>query len=93
MYDFVLRLQDPSCWRWWTKSNVGWRELLLPYGYYILEWNCENNKVLPASCTVPWYKMKHAFFQVRNSKDYVYGTCVHKVLGIWKGYYRVQKNH
>ena len=27
----------------------------------------------------------------RKSKDYVYGIWLHKVLGIWKGYYRVQE--
>ena len=31
--------------------------------------------------------------QQRKSKDYVYGIRVYKVLGIWKGYYRVKKNH
>ena len=34
-----------------------------------------------------WY-----LFQIRKSKDYVYGIWVYKALGIWKGYYRV-KNH
>ena len=29
--------------------------------------------------------------QIRKSKDYVYGICVYKVPGIWKGYYRVEK--
>ena len=29
---------------------------------------------------------------VRKSKDYVYGIWVYKVLGIWKGYYRVKKS-
>ena len=28
----------------------------------------------------------------RKSKDYVYGIWVYKVLGIWKGYYRVNKS-
>ena len=28
----------------------------------------------------------------RKSKDYVYGIWVYKVLGIWKGYYRVKKS-
>ena len=28
---------------------------------------------------------------IRKSKDYVYGKWVYKVLGIWKGYYRVKK--
>ena len=31
-------------------------------------------------------------FKIRKGKDYVYGIWVYKVLGIWKGYYRV-KNH
>ena len=31
------------------------------------------------------------FHQIRKSKDYVYGIWVYKVLGIWKGYYRVNK--
>ena len=31
--------------------------------------------------------------QKRKSKDYVYGIWLHKVLGIWNGYYRVKKNH
>ena len=30
---------------------------------------------------------------IRKSKDYVYGIWVYKALGIWKGYYRVKKNH
>ena len=29
---------------------------------------------------------------IRKSKDYVYGILVYKVLGIWKGYYRVQES-
>ena len=29
---------------------------------------------------------------VRKSKDYIYGIGVYKVLGIWKGYYRVKKS-
>ena len=29
---------------------------------------------------------------VRKSKDYVYGIWVYKVLGLWKGYYRVKKS-
>ena len=29
---------------------------------------------------------------IRKSKDYVYGVWVYKVLGIWKGYYRVKKS-
>ena len=29
---------------------------------------------------------------IRKSKDYVYGIWVYKVLGIWKGYYRVKKS-
>ena len=29
---------------------------------------------------------------IRKSKDYVYGIWVYKVLGIWKGYYRVTKS-
>ena len=29
---------------------------------------------------------------IRKSKDYVYGVWVNKVLGIWKGYYRVKKS-
>ena len=28
---------------------------------------------------------------IRKSKDYVYGIRVYKVLGVWKGYYRVKK--
>ena len=28
---------------------------------------------------------------IRKSKDYVYGILMYKVLGIWKGYYRVKK--
>ena len=28
----------------------------------------------------------------KKSKDYVYGIWVYKVLGIWKGYYRVKKS-
>ena len=31
------------------------------------------------------------FIYIRKSKDYVYGKWVYKVLGIWKGYYRVKK--
>ena len=27
---------------------------------------------------------------IRKSKDYVYGIWVYKVLGIWKGYYRLK---
>ena len=27
----------------------------------------------------------------KESKDYVYGIWVYKVLGIWKGYHRVKK--
>ena len=37
--------------------------------------------------TVLWQK----YFVIRKSKDYVYGIWVYKVLGIWKGYYRVNK--
>ena len=33
----------------------------------------------------------HTDVLLRKSKD-VYGTWVYKVLGIWKGYYRVKKN-
>ena len=29
---------------------------------------------------------------IRKNKDYVYGIWLYKVLGIWKGYYRVKKN-
>ena len=29
---------------------------------------------------------------LKKSKDYVYGIWVYKVLGIWKGYYRVKKS-
>ena len=29
---------------------------------------------------------------LRKSKDYVYGIWVYKVLGVWKGYYRVKKS-
>ena len=29
---------------------------------------------------------------IRKSKDYVYGKWVYKVLGIWKGYYKVKKS-
>ena len=36
--------------------------------------------------------IKHELYPIRKSKDYVYGIWVYKVLGIWKGYYRV-KNH
>ena len=32
------------------------------------------------------------YFLIRKSKDYVYGIWVYKVLGIWKGYYRVKKS-
>ena len=28
---------------------------------------------------------------IRKSKDYVYGIWLYKVVGIWKGYYRVKK--
>ena len=31
-------------------------------------------------------------FQIRKSKDYVYGIWVYKALDIWKGYYRVKKS-
>ena len=31
-------------------------------------------------------------YRIRKSKDYVYGIWVHKVLGIWKCYYRVKKS-
>ena len=30
---------------------------------------------------------------IRKSNDYVYGIWVYQALGIWKGYYRVKKNH
>ena len=36
----------------------------------------------------PRYLKNH----LRKSKDYVYGIWVYKVLGIWKGYYRVKKS-
>ena len=32
-----------------------------------------------------------SIYPIRKSKDYVYGIWVYKVLGIWKGYYRVKK--
>ena len=34
----------------------------------------------------------HTNAAIRNSKDYVYGKWVYKVLGIWKGYHRVKKS-
>ena len=34
----------------------------------------------------------YAKFLIRKSKKYVYGMWVYKVLGIWKGYDRVQKS-
>ena len=34
----------------------------------------------------------NAYNLIRKSKDYVYGIWVYKVLGIWKGYYRVNKS-
>ena len=36
-----------------------------------------------------WYPSNRL---LRKSKDYVYGIWVYKVLGIWKGYYRVKKS-
>ena len=29
---------------------------------------------------------------IRKSKNNVYGIWVYKILGIWKGYYKVKKN-
>ena len=35
----------------------------------------------------------NSYSSIRKSKDYVYGIWVYKALGVWKGYYRVKKNH
>ena len=45
---------------------------------------------LQATISVGWLIRRKL---IRKSKDYVYGIWVYKVLGIWKGYYRVKKNH
>ena len=41
-----------------------------------------------------WRRSNHhkLHIHIRKSKDYVYGIWVYKVLGIWKGYYRVKKS-
>ena len=36
--------------------------------------------------------VNHTYMYIRKSTDYVYGIWVCKVLGIWKGYYRVKKS-
>ena len=35
--------------------------------------------------------VNHTYMYIRKSTDYVYGIWVYKVLGLWKGYYRVKK--
>ena len=42
---------------------------------------------------IPMMFLYHYILTVRKSKDYVYGIWVYKALDVWKGYYRVKKNH
>ena len=41
---------------------------------------------------VPSLSNIYIYMYIWKSKDYVYGIWVYKALGIWKGYYRVQKS-
>ena len=60
----------------------------------------ELQQELPSSCvsmfrinaTPPATRMSSLqYLPIGKSKDYVYGIRVYKVLGIWKGYYRVKE--
>ena len=58
------------------------------------------NQLLPYFHSFPWlclgslyhHCLIYIYMYIWKSKDYVYGIWVYKALGIWKGYYRVQKS-
>ena len=53
----------------------------------IMNYKCHLQNI----CYFVSTSMSHVSYDIstRKSKDYVYGILVYKVLGIWKGYYRV----
>ena len=77
-------------WWWWWLRRRRWQEYSYDCVKLIIVWLLI--KINDSSGDLVTSRRREIGSSMRKSKDYVHGIWVYKVLGIWKGYYRVKKS-